>query len=617
MRLRIRQLTRLRSGGTSATDHVVEVPGDRIRVGRGTDNELFLKDLRVNYRHAEIVVREHDVVVEAAGGEIRLDEVPVERAVLGPGETVGIGPYRVQVLADEPDADLTVTYELAAPPPGETPEQLIRPERVQVRGGRRAWAWILFVVVILGSLAVPVVAHLMAKSEPDEPVAGREGLPLLAGLDRLWVSGELSSSHKQLNEDCGACHERAFVPVREEACLACHQATEHHFETARFTFANFEPVECMDCHTEHVGPDGVVPAQQKLCGDCHADLEATQSETTLLDVTDFGTDHPEFRPSVITDPASGEVQRVALGAQTFPQEKSNLRFPHDIHLAEICRLKGENAIPADQASEKDRDACTVLQMAAQRMTRPDGLVCADCHQPEPGGVNMLPVDMRQHCAECHRLEFDPAAPGRVLPHGQPEEVIAVINDFYAAELLRRGSSAQIQAAQASAQSLRQRPGGSTAGAAPSAAPQPAPDPLAEAIFVSRKKLDDVFGRQLCGVCHEVLTPEQSPLGRFEVLPVQVAALWMPKARFDHAAHTTSTCTDCHEATTSPTSTDVLMPAIATCRDCHLGEHAARALPSTCIMCHDYHREDQAPMSPAALQAAHAGMQSVPAGDGTR
>jgi predicted CXXCH cytochrome family protein len=84
----------------------------------------------------------------------------------------------------------------------------------------------------------------------------------------------------------------------------------------------------------------------------------------------------------------------------------------------------------------------------------------------------------------------------------------------------------------------------------------------------------------------------------------VAALWMPKAQFDHAAHSTVLCTDCHKARQSRTSKDVLMPKIGTCRGCHGGEHASTALPSTCIMCHVYHRDNLRPMLPRAARASN-------------
>ena len=612
MRLKIRALQRLKSGGTSASDHVIEVPGNRIGIGRGTDNEVFLKDLRVSYQHAQILVRPHDKVMEAIDDSlVRVDEVPTDRAVIDTDSDIEIGPYRLKLLGREPDADFVITVELVSPVQAETVDQLIRPERTRLEGGwlgRRSLSWALFLLVLGLALALPILAYLgddPARAEKRVTAEGPDqGRGPLMGFDQLWISGELSGSHKMLANDCRACHETAFVPVRDTACAACHETIEHHFDTTTFGFEGFEATDCTGCHTEHVGPDGVTPVQQSLCADCHADLDATQSETTLQNATDFGRDHPQFRVSVVVEPASGTVERAALGAQTFPKEVSNLSFPHDIHTAEVCRLKGEDAVPADQASEKERDACTVLQMAAQRMDRPDGLACADCHRPEPGGVSMLPVTMAQHCAACHRLEFDPGAPGRQLPHGQPDEVIAVINDFYAAKALREASPEALEVIEQA--TLRRRPGGEAAGQAPSPAPAARPDPVAEARFVSDQKLADVFGRQLCGVCHETVAPEASPSGKWEVKPVRVAEIWMPKAIFDHAAHTTSGCVDCHAARESGTSADVLMPEIGACRDCHLGQHAKRGLPSTCIMCHVYHQDHLAPMLPAEVRAATVG-----------
>jgi predicted CXXCH cytochrome family protein len=81
---------------------------------------------------------------------------------------------------------------------------------------------------------------------------------------------------------------------------------------------------------------------------------------------------------------------------------------------------------------------------------------------------------------------------------------------------------------------------------------------------------------------------------------------MPKAQFDHAAHSTTPCTDCHKATQSRASKDVLMPKIKTCRACHGGEHESTALPSTCIMCHVYHRDDLPPMLPRSANVSNLG-----------
>jgi predicted CXXCH cytochrome family protein len=71
----------------------------------------------------------------------------------------------------------------------------------------------------------------------------------------------------------------------------------------------------------------------------------------------------------------------------------------------------------------------------------------------------------------------------------------------------------------------------------------------------------------------------------------VAGIWYAKARFTHASHTTMQCTDCHDAATSKASTDLLIPGVENCRQCHAGEAATDKVPTTCIGCHGYHDSD--------------------------
>jgi len=610
MRCRVRFVSRHRSGRTAHTEQLIDVQGGRIKAGRGTDNDLFLKDLRVNYRHADIIVRDYDVVIEAIGPSVlSIDGAPTERGLMTAESVIELGPYRVQLVPNEPGANLTLEVELLTAAPAESIEKLIPPERVSIGGGltgKRPLSWLLVLLVITVGLALPILAHRMsqpgaANMKLNTPGAER-GDGFLAGFDRILVSGELSSSHKNLGARCEACHEQAFVPIRSKACAACHADTQHHFEVARFQFAGLTPTGCTGCHSEHQGGDGVTPALQNLCADCHEslsrddELAPNAQPTDLRDAVDFGADHPQFRPSVIVDPES-EPARIALGASDFPREHSNLRFPHSIHLARRCELPTGGRVK--DLPKKLRRGCNVMQMARQRLKKEAGLSCGDCHRPEPGGVNMLPVRMQDHCAVCHRLEF---ARGRVLPHGKPAQIIAIMNDYYLAAAMRGEPAIEEQLIPA----LRQRPGGADAGAAPAAVAAPPPDPVAAAQADAAKKLDDLFGRSLCGVCHKITRPEASAKGRWEVRPVKVAALWMPKARFDHAAHSTTPCTDCHKATSSKRSADVLMPKIKTCRACHGGEHATTALPSTCIMCHVYHRDDLPPMLPRAANTSNLG-----------
>jgi hypothetical protein len=73
--------------------------------------------------------------------------------------------------------------------------------------------------------------------------------------------------------------------------------------------------------------------------------------------------------------------------------------------------------------------------------------------------------------------------------------------------------------------------------------------------------------------------------------------------FDHNAHKTETCQTCHKAEGSNVATDLLIPDLASCRNCHVGENGAHLKPvekpvkSGCAMCHDYHIGPAAPWRP--------------------
>ena len=162
MRCRVQNVTSLPNGTTSTKDREVSTSGNRVRIGRGTDNDIALKDLAVAFRHADIVVRDFDIVVESVSGSLVLfDDVPAGRGALTPETVVGIGPYQIRLLPPERGFDLALSIEsgesaaAAAPPVAAAP--------LRIRGGllaRRPLSWLLFAVVLAGFLVLPVVAHL-------------------------------------------------------------------------------------------------------------------------------------------------------------------------------------------------------------------------------------------------------------------------------------------------------------------------------------------------------------------------------------------------------------------------------------------------------------------------
>ncbi|MEP6604001.1 MAG: hypothetical protein ABJB69_08645 [Spartobacteria bacterium] len=60
---------------------------------------------------------------------------------------------------------------------------------------------------------------------------------------------------------------------------------------------------------------------------------------------------------------------------------------------------------------------------------------------------------------------------------------------------------------------------------------------------------------------------------------------MLKSDFNHAKHASVKCDECHHASQSRDTADVLMPTKANCVTCH---SPAGKVAAECITCHKYH-----------------------------
>src|SRR4029077_20669547 len=101
-----------------------------------------------------------------------------------------------------------------------------------------------------------------------------------------------SSSHAVLTQQCSLCHVTRlgafFKDVKDDACLACHDATVHH-QNQTFTPA------CSSCHLEHRGSLRLAAASEASCTQCHADLRVRGGVTHYAaSVSSFERNHPEF-----------------------------------------------------------------------------------------------------------------------------------------------------------------------------------------------------------------------------------------------------------------------------------------------------------------------------------
>jgi predicted CXXCH cytochrome family protein len=597
----IRQIARRADGGDIIRTRTL--PAAEISVGRGTDCDIQLPDLGVMLRHARLVqIAPGRVAVEAIGGvpvEVggrfvsRADLVVAEqpsimigshRLSLEPGEggAVAITAQRVIAAADaDAAAAETGIFSLAGALPS-----------------RRWLAW-AGALLVLGLLFAWPLAHFIGEARADLPArmvadAGRPGSAKATAAraestgfqpDMVWSTGTLSNAHAGLSNNCGACHQQAFVSVRDATCQQCHVAAAlpDHAPPARLAHgrvpesgvigavhagAGLEPGRCTSCHREHEGPATVMTVAESFCTDCHSGLDGRLRDTALANVSGWDR-HPEFKPTLVAAPAAGRPKLVRASLDTRPRENSGLVYPHALHLS------ASNAV------------ANMAQKQGLAVGRNGALGCGYCHTPDADGVRFKPISMEDDCAACHDLAF--ARDGgvlRTLPHGKPEQLAGIIRDFWAA----RGGAGGMDP-------VRRPPGVNPRATLPATSP----DAAVAAVFT---------GKGLCTECHQVRDTGTAPISRrFAIAPVSLNDHYLPKGRFPHGKHKShngktgdAACIACHTGVTaSKSSADVLLPAVASCRGCHGAPRSVNAVSASCDTCHGYHEGSHD--SPATVRVA--------------
>ncbi|MGD8379580.1 MAG: cytochrome c3 family protein, partial [Gammaproteobacteria bacterium] len=420
---------------------------------------------------------------------------------------------------------------------------------------RRRWSWALLVVTLAITLAWPawqVWQRQTPRANATTPeTAAREGALLPFTADRLWDPGPLARAHQFFAGQCEHCHQTPFIRVTDNACLSCHRGLAQHSDhVGLLRSSGLATRRCTDCHFEHRGNMGLVADSPVLCTACHGSDRPFLRQAGLRPVNGFSTDHPEFRAAVKSLDDMGRVKVSRISLDDSPSQPTGLVFRHDKHLV------------------------------ADGVKGPDGrkvvMTCADCHHPEGRGADMRPITYRQDCASCHRLDFEPGDPRRVLPHGQVQAVLDYLGDYYARRALQGG----FPDPDAPAAVRLPRPAGRTL------SPEQRGVALAWASARARKVADEVFNKRLCKTCHSVSEPAA---GSWKIKPVVLAGRHFPTARFDHRAHAQLQCSECHAAARSASAADILMPGIHECRQCHGDPQSKARVISTCVDCHRFHQ----------------------------
>lgn len=431
-----------------------------------------------------------------------------------------------------------------------------------------------------------------------------------------------------------------FIKVSDRSCLACHDGPIHHAEQA-FT------ATCATCHVEHQGHVVLAALGDVHCTQCHADLQTKTGTPSPFEpkIRDFATTHPEF---AVTVRENDTIRRVRLDRTAELKDTAQVLLNHQKHLkaglkglAELKALGGARSIV--EAQDGLQLSCTFChELDASRVAmqpisyaRHCGPAChpldVDARLPEAVAPHDTPeivhaylrtlfIEAFERCQatsqdreggravadnvrqQCQDLELATAEagdqprgvrrPGRSAepeatdrPRGgrlgrggeAPEAQEAVGADQPRGRRLQRSEPAE-EPASGRPRGLRGRGEDAEARAAPEAA---GPSAL-EWASAQLPGAERIMFKQKCEFCH---TMTRAPDGPPRVAPTAIPLRWLPHSVFDHGRHRAIACADCHKATVSTHTTDVLLPSVTVCRECHRVDGGAR---TRCVECHLYH-----------------------------
>ena len=387
------------------------------------------------------------------------------------------------------------------------------------------------------------------------PVVGLMWLGSMAaaGSRAPYSSGPVSAAHAFAEMRCETCHVRdtSLHPstpttrgggpgyrahVTDLACVQCHDGPPHSTPAAGAvpTSSAAAPAPaCATCHREHQGRVALAATPDSMCASCHSGDDRAASQRAAA--VSFPADHPPFT-------TEGDAA-----------DPGTIKFNHQVHAK--ADLRGPNG--------------------------PETLECLTCHQPElvaaaarrPASTGLMkPIQYEPQCARCHVLFFDERI-DTPAPHDEPEVVL---------EFVRRALGEHIAS---NPGDVARRDG--PARRLPLNFPrrdEPVPRNAEEWVTRRAAGAERLLWEKTCAECHTV-TPATVAGARPTIAPANLRRHWMTRAAFDHTPHLMLRCESCHAAGESRATSDVLMPAAATCGTCHT---PGKGASTSCATCHRYH-----------------------------
>lgn len=451
--------------------------------------------------------------------------------------------------------------------------------------------------------------------------------------------GPLTSAHAMWDGNrCGWCHESNpgggfFKEVSDNACLRCHDAAIHDPNQATLVSLNADSkpahsANCTSCHQEHRTHEQLISRSNSTCVQCHGDLvpnSRDHSPAVQPHVTAFAIgSHPPLGRSLTPD------KRWSASPQPL-SDPTPLRFNHARHQTEVKPLAGETANCTQCHRPGAESAGGGAKYFAPVSYQRD---CATCHRLGIDEKSLLVVPHQS--MDIVRLAIkgiasDPATPLRAALDRLPEKerktalnkVQRVKKSAFSSEMVTKtvtltpeqwvqdavktlngkfpGTTGRLDAAAVETAIVRQaRNGGSNYGCVlcHDLSDSPAANRLRE---LAGPPMNASAIERIRAIPSPTTLPATTPTTVAPAIETPVETLptglsggprrWYVHSDFDHRAHQSASCLECHgQAKTSTETRDVLLPSLESCVRCHApkASDGTGGAETSCLACHRYH-----------------------------